>query len=332
MAVSGLAKLIDDYGLASPEGAAWGLIKACFISICEGDGFKQLCIYAGPRGSGRAQQVEAFIRGRGSDLSAYKLLPDRGARPGISTDSDGTFVTLRFSAAKGAQDRMRAFIEELLPQIAPLTEPLLCARCGQPLERTDFHLVACDGGGLVPMHGSCEAEYNAEHSAAEQAAWEKAVAESNAVTGVFGAVIGALFGAILWMIVGKMGYVASVVGFVIAILASKGYDIMKGRPGKVKTVTLTICVILAVLAGTFGTYVWVVHDVYQEQVSEMPIYRQVVSEREFMAQALPAIIEDPEMRGEYLKDAGVGLFFALLGSGGTLLSSNNKPGKRKKRG
>ena len=51
--------------------------------------------------------------------------------------------------------------------------------------------------------------------------------------GILGALLGAAIGAFLWTLIGMLGYIASIVGFVIAFLASKGYDVQFGaRPLK----------------------------------------------------------------------------------------------------
>jgi hypothetical protein len=90
--------------------------------------------------------------------------------------------------------------------------------------------------------------------------------QGTVVGGFIGALLGALVGAIVWALVGMLGYIASIVGFLIAFLAGKGYDWFKGRPGKIKVVILVLCVILAVFIGNIGSYAWMIHDVYQEEL------------------------------------------------------------------
>lgn len=323
MAVLGLAKIINEYGLRVQGDVAYGLLKGCFVTLSEGDGYKRLCIYTGPRGSGSAENAESFLRRQ--DLKQYRLRKDRGSRPGLASDPEGV-VTLHFSAVLGVEGRMRAFIEEILPQIAPLTATQLCQHCGQPITGEDLSLVALDGGSIVPMHNHCQAE----HAAIQQQEWDRAVAESNVLTGIIGAVIGAALGAILWMIVGKLGYISALVGLAIAFFASFGYDKLKGRPGKIKVITLIVCVILAVFLGTFGTIVWEVHDIYVEETANSVVLRQMLPESTFMAQVLPELMREPEVFGEFMKDAVLGLVFSFLGSFGLLYRSGHQIGNRKR--
>lgn len=144
------------------------------------------------------------------------------------------------------------------------------------------------------------------------------------VGGFIGALLGAAIGAVAWTLVGMLGYVASIIGFVIAFLANKGYDLFKGRQGTIKMVVLIICVVLAVGAGTIGTYAWAFHDVYTEQYNELTEiekkYGDIMTEGEFMAE----LFADSEVQGDILKDAGMGLVFGLLGSFGLISAAKKK--------
>ena len=141
------------------------------------------------------------------------------------------------------------------------------------------------------------------------------------MTGFIGALLGAAIGAVAWAAVGMMGYIASIIGFVIAFLADKGYDLFKGRKGTVKMFVLIICVVLAVAAGTLGTAVWQIHNEYIDQINaltdiEKKMY-DIMTEGEFMKE----ILMDSEVQAGLLKDAGMGLAFGILGSFGLIKSA-----------
>lgn len=151
--------------------------------------------------------------------------------------------------------------------------------------------------------------------------------KGSVVTGFIGALLGAAIGAVLWAAVGMMGYIASIIGFAIAFLASKGYDLFKGRQGTIKMVVLIICVVLAVGAGTIGTAVWSIHEVYVEEINalteiEKQLY-DIMPEGEFMLE----VLGESELQTQILKDAGMGLLFGILGSYGLIKSA--KDGKKK---
>lgn len=152
--------------------------------------------------------------------------------------------------------------------------------------------------------------------------------KGSVITGFIGALLGAAIGAVAWAAVGMMGYVASIVGFVIAFLADKGYDLFKGRQGTIKMVALIICVVLAVGAGTVGTAIWALHDVYTEEINalteiEKKLY-DIMPEDEFILMGL----NDSELQSGIIKDAGMGLIFGFLGSFGLIKASRNKGKKQ----
>lgn len=143
------------------------------------------------------------------------------------------------------------------------------------------------------------------------------------IGGIIGALLGAAIGAVAWTLIGMAGYIASIIGFVIAFLADKGYDLLKGRQGVIKMIVLIVCVVLAVGAGTLGTWVWTAHNEYQTQLSELSEiekkYYDIMTEEEFMKE----IFADSEVQGEMLKDCGMGLVFGILGSFGLIAAAKN---------
>lgn len=150
--------------------------------------------------------------------------------------------------------------------------------------------------------------------------------KSNLLLGIAGALLGALLGALVWAIVGAFGYIASIVGLLIAFLAAKGYDLLRGPQGIIKLIVLIFCVILAVSIGNAGAYLWAVHAGYTEAVSEMgPVEQQLVmSEAEYLRSVLPELVNDPQIQQEFLKDMGVGLLFAVVGCIGLLKQAGKK--------
>ena len=140
------------------------------------------------------------------------------------------------------------------------------------------------------------------------------------IMGILGAAIGALIGAVIWALVGMLGYIVSVVGLLTAFLASKGYDMLHGRQGKIKVVVLLVCVILAVLLGNAGTAAMQIHQVYQEEG-----YSLYINESAFFRLMVPALLEDSDFIGAIVKDSALGIGLAILGCFGLV----SKAGKKK---
>ena len=140
-------------------------------------------------------------------------------------------------------------------------------------------------------------------------AYVQETAEKNGsiVGGIVGALIGAAIGAVLWAVVGMLGYIASIIGFVIAFLASKGYDLCKGRQGKGKVVILIFAVLFGVLLGT------VLPDIAY-LVQGIAAGEFVITYGEIPSLILGLVLFDSEYQAAILHNGGMGLLFAALGA------------------
>lgn len=160
-----------------------------------------------------------------------------------------------------------------------------------------------------------------------QAAYEK---RGNTFTGFLGAIIGAVVGIAAWVIIGRLGYIASAVGILAALLSGKLYDVFGGRPGAFKTIAIIICVLITVFGGTFGNFYWQTSAIYDDELEEcVELYKayynvddaEARTESEIiMAEAYGGRIghfiyikEQPENRDAFLKDLMTGLAYALVG-------------------
>lgn len=147
--------------------------------------------------------------------------------------------------------------------------------------------------------------------------------KGNILSGVIGALIGAILGAVIWALVGMLGYIAAVAGLLIAFLASKGYDLMKGRPGVPKLIILIICVILAVILGNVLCTGIQMHQLYVEEG-----YSAWMDEVSFFKLMTPILLEDSEFTGSFTQDTLMGFFFAALGCFGILRDTVSKKKKQ----
>lgn len=140
--------------------------------------------------------------------------------------------------------------------------------------------------------------------------------------GILGALLGSAVGAVIWALIGMLGYIASIVGFVIAFLANKGYDLLKGRQGALKSIVLIVCVVLAVFVGTLGTTIWSIHNEYNA-LSDIEKKYFYPSETEVIKQ----VLADSEVQEGLVKDSALGLVFGILGSIGLIMNAKNSSKK-----
>jgi len=235
--------------------------------------------------------------------------------PGVTITQGGSVVQINFFDNPGTMECIQAFIDQILPEIAPATDTKACMKCGLLTDDTAKAVLLTDEA-VVPMHEGC--------AETVVSAVGKKYRPGGNLLGLIGALIGAAIGAVVWAAVGVMGYIASIVGILIAFLAGKGYELLGGRPGAFKVIVMILCVMLAVVAGSIGTEVYWLHDLYQEEVAGVPASMIAMTEMEFIVDTIPLLWEDAEVFAEFSKDILMGWGFAALGCFGLLRKSSGK--------
>lgn len=318
-------------GLTVEEGVAYGEVHGVFISMDEQKkpARQQISICLGrqkpkeectqtdsdgtPENLWAAKESIRIIKEHASDYGVYRIAgggnPQTGGigPEGIRVRPDGSFLHVAFDPKGNRTEHIEAFIGDILPLIAPAVSARRCAVCGRELAGDARILMTPDG--VMPVDADCGQGIVDAASAHAKAAHRP----GGNITGFIGALVGALLGAAVWAAVGVIGYVASVVGLLIAFLSSKGYDLLGGKPGRFKVFTLILCVILAVLIGNMGTVLYEVHAVYVEEVAKLADWQEPIAEVEFMKMILPDLMANPELAAEYWENVLVGLLFAVLG-------------------
>ena len=157
--------------------------------------------------------------------------------------------------------------------------------------------------------------------------------------GFLGAFLGALLGAAISCVVSVISnQVYVIIGFLIGLLVTKGYELLKGREGKIKYVIVILCIILAVVLSECVYYVVLI----EKEIADLPtLVPQVISEElhipvsmipaDLIAEATPSRQEcydiwlsDPEVRSSFLKDLGISALFAAIGSIGLIAGMGKK--------
>lgn len=92
-----------------------------------------------------------------------------------------------------------------------------CENCGKPIPSGDMICPSC--GAAAPLQTS-------QTTQQEAAPIQK---PENVVTGTVGALIGAAIGAGSIILLGQLGYIASISGLILAICTLKGYELLGGR-------------------------------------------------------------------------------------------------------
>lgn len=260
-------------GLHLEDDMAYGWLGGCFITLATQSASGILAYLSVKVYVGKVEQAEEQAERAGTvrdtvlnyaheNPKTCKLIPARAGLPLVEMTDDNRMVCIRFQFAKA--ERFFTMLEDLLSQLAPMCLPKTCACCGLPEDTAALQPMRLDETTVMPFHEACVEEEMQTLSTQEDAVTERQ--GGSVAAGFVGALVGGLLGAAVWALVGIMGYIASIVGLLIAFLSAKGYDLMHGRAGKAKIIVLIVCIVLAVIVGNCTMYVYQVYDSYDESM------------------------------------------------------------------
>ncbi len=243
------------HGLTTASGMAYGMLQGCFVTLSGGAGVQRISIYVGAqeqpapgysesRTVSCAKQICHTISTASGEDNLYALITGNDAVPALILNHAGSVVTVNFPDTPEARTGIERFIDELLPQVAPLTRPKQCILCCAETNG-DACPVRLSADTVVPMHVPCFRNAAGLHAPSKQ---EKA-AQLRATLGAAG---GALIGALLWALLSGFGPIAWVVGVLMGLLPTLAYDLLKGRSGMPRSITILVCAVVAVLLGRLG--------------------------------------------------------------------------------
>lgn len=291
----GLKKYAKQHNMTIENGIAYGSLHGYAVSLYEGNGWKAIdvaCLF--PDGQKMAQLMAL--------LDDSKLQKEYRITE-LTLTPNGIFI--RFYDNPGTMKRIIAFADRFLPQLSEYgaTGADICPRCGLPHDSGSRWYVI--DGSAARLHRSCAERIRQSENHKARIAEENSAGESY-LMGFIGALIGGLLGAVIWGAVLYMGYYASLVGILIGLLASKGYDMLRGKQKKGKIVILLLITILSVIIGTLGAYEFEL--IRAITVGELPGF--YISDTPWM---LLSLLADPTFMEEVLRQIAAGLLYALIG-------------------
>lgn len=303
-------------GLTTASGLAYGMLGGCFVTLSEEADNLRISIYVGPQEqpapgyqesatvSCARQICHAISTASGPD-NLYALMTGSETIPALVLNHAGSVVTVNFSAAPEAAPGVTRFVTELLPQIAPLTRPQSCIFCCGDTHG-DAVPVRLSADTVVPMHVPCYRQAAGVHAPTR----EERAAQNRAI---LGAGCGALIGAVLWGLLSGFGPVAWIVAVLMGLLPTLAYDLLKGKEGRARIITVAACAACAVLLGSLGAAMLDLHAAYQLNLTAF------TAENVGFAAYVPAgLTADPAIRASLLKALIAGAIFAAIGCLGHL--------------
>jgi hypothetical protein len=219
----------------------------------------------------------------------------------LQTGQTFSFVIQTVFSVDKNLDRIDQVTQMLADEFRQMELGSVCGFCGAPDPTTPVRI----GDKAAVACPSCLEQLQQRASQTR----DQNETRGNYLTGLIGALLGALVGAALWVLVSRLGYYAAIVGLVMAFLAQAGYRLFKGRIQKGMPVIVILSVVLGLLVATAAN---IAIDLMQDPDIALSL-----------AEALryaPQAFYNSELFyvGQVWKEVGIGLFFALLGSYGTL--------------
>lgn len=304
-------KFARENGMQVGSGIAYGNLRGYAASLCEGSGWKMMTVNT--KISDAA--AEAEIRSQLESGINRKRFSIRDAQ-----FADGR-IEILFLDTVGTMKKVKAFTQWFFPLLdgAGAEKYEICDICG--MEMGNSGVWRQTGEVVWHVHPACAGRLETEIRRAEQERAENA--SGSYFTGLLGALVGALLGAVVWAVVYELGYIASVVGLLIAFLAVKGYELLRGRQGKGMAVLILAAVVFGVAAGNLMAYCWELMTLVLD--GELPIAMGEIPG------FLLYMMQDGEFLGQVIKDLGMGLVFALLGAFGAISRAAKSVGRTKVR-
>ncbi len=301
---SGLKKLATENGLKVAKGVAYGSLRGFAATLSEGSGYKMIVLTTKFTDAQKLNELQAQLNGR-------NITRDFRVRS-LNFAPDG--VTIVFNDTIGTVGKIKEFVDWFFPLLAvsSATTADICTECGTQITAGTWKLI---NGVAFHMHESCAQKNQMLIQEQEQA--QRDADNGNYLTGLLGALGGSALGAVVWAIVLNMGYVASLVGLLIGWLAEKGYNLLKGKQGKLKIVILVVAIIFGVVLGTVAADVITLVQIIGEGNSYLT-YGDIPG---FL---MALLAEDAEYRGAVIANLLQGMLFAALGVVFLLMQANKQ--------
>lgn len=302
-------QIASQSGLTVSSGMAYGMLNGCFVALSGEAEALRMSIYVGPQQqpapgfaesatvSCARQICHTIFTASGPD-NHYCLAVGSDAMPALVNNHAGSVVTVNFSP--NAQEGVQRFIAEVLPQIAPLTAPKACIYCCTDTAGSAVP-VRLSADTVVPMHLPCYQQAAGIHAPTK----EEQDVQLRATLGAAG---GALVGAILWALLSSFGPVAWIVAVAMGLLPVLAYDLLHGKAGRTRIITVVICALAAVLLGSTGATMLTLISSYNDQLTAFNAMQVG-----FWAYVPEALTDNPTIRNGALTTFIAGASLAALG-------------------
>lgn len=168
----------------------------------------------------------------------------------------------------------------------------ICRHCGQ---ETSVEACSLNGQNEL-MCSSCLTQYSMNVPQPKQA---------NLALGIVGALVGSLIGVVVWVVIYKMGFVAGITGFIMAVCCLKGYELL-GKSLDKKGIVIALIIAVVMLAAA---------EMISLGLEILDVYGSYYGISFFDAmQSVPFFLEESEVLAAVIEDLAFGYIFMIAAS------------------
>ncbi len=300
-------KIAQEKGLSFDNMMMYGWLNNCYITMRLVVDTVHFYVYLPAKEAAGEEQKQAA--GNTDVLRLLENTMDKFKFSRRRVHMNGQTAVAEFQSKLQSMYKVSAFMDEVTELLSSsgFASEKVCGHCHLPLEGDGVPVNV--NAAAIPMHESCADQF------VQTAAWNTDTKKGSVLTGILGSLLGAIIGAIPWAVLYVVGYMASLTGIVIGYVISKAYDMLGGRKGRIKIVIVLFFIILSVALGQFAGTTYQISQQYDEAKAGLkPFEEMIYTKTEALQVFWTEILASPEAIGGLLKDLGVGVFFALLGT------------------
>lgn len=234
-----------------------------------------------------------------SELAAYLngLLTTYPALNHANYQNNTITMTLKSAGAQDAET-LSQLLREVTGHCRNNNYASCCKQCGST-ENLSIYGV---GGQCETLCNDCFEKYTVDLT---QASAQK---KSNPVAGVVGALLGSLIGVVLWVVVYQIGFIAGIVGLVMAVCCIGGYQKLSGKLTKLGLILSIFIAVVMLFAAEYISVGIEIYNVFKEYDASFTIFNGL--------RAVPTFLGESEILSAMLKDLAIGYFLMAVSSVG----------------
>lgn len=182
-----------------------------------------------------------------------------------------------------------------------------CAICGDTMVQSSCYSV---NGTYHYICDTCAQQVSNSLQEKQQSICSQ---KSQLLPGIIGAFLGSLIGVIVWVLIYKLGYIASLAGFISAICAFKGYELLGKCLDKRGVIISVIMAFVMIFFANQIAWAWELYDVFTE-------YGYGYSFFDCYKILMPFISENG-LTGDFITELIIGYGLTVLGCFKTVIST-----------